>query len=62
MVDHDRLSTIDDPGRGGADRPDGSGGNGAERHLDVAVRQPALESTADLVELDAETLGDELDR
>ena len=62
MLDDDRLATVDDADRDRANRTDGARGDRSERDVDVAVGELAIDTTADLVELDAEAAGDERDR
>ena len=53
---------FDHAGRPGADRAAGAGLDGAERDLDVPVGQFAVQGAADLLDLDAEPVGDQVNR
>ncbi len=61
VVDDDRLATVDDADRLEADRTAGAGFDRAEGGLDRLIGQPPVVGLADLVDLDAETVGDEAD-
>jgi hypothetical protein len=59
--EHDGLPAVDYARRTRADRATGARRNGAGRHLDIAVGQPAVQGAADLPDLRAQPLGDQPD-
>ena len=61
VVDDDRLAPVDDADGLEADRAAGAGFDGPEGGLDRLLGQPPVVGLADLVDLDAETVGDVAD-